>query len=1579
MANLENKDKTPEGGKGVGRKVQQTAKTVAEESRRALEHPVATVSNLAKQAAEDVQKPAWWTRLLLWIFWIFLSLFVAVVIIINLPVTKQWAADQALELLNRDFKAEMSTESVTVNYFGDVTIRGIVIKDYKGYPFFKANVLRANSDWISLAKNAITGKSNSLSFNNITLEKPVIGVITYQGDSISNFVRYVDNFNTGPRKPNKPPFELNSRLVITDGTLSIINQNSPEDKGRWLDSQHLNLIVPKVKVLGGNVSAQINKLSFLTERWGKKHFVDTFSTTLTLDKKALDLKNLFFYTDHSLLRGSLRFDLNKGEWKDFADKVRWNMHLEPGSNISGYDISYFATGWDSFHNFGLSGNMTGPLNNFLLENFALSDGDTNVRTGKMHLTNLLKGNFIIESSDISASLDYAHLRASLPTFVQEKMGKFADPFGRIRYVGQAKVMPTSVYIPQGNLTTSIGSAQVRSFILTDTNTPNPAYRGFANVQSFNVAAITKSNLIGLLNGNFYLNGRGFKPNTLRVETKSHINAVEIQGRQVYNIDLNGLLDARIYHGHIAVDDHMAKVTADGTINFQTSRIQGELDADIAHLNLNYFTGQGGDQTVQGKFNGKFALSTLNDLFVDAKLSNASFTNNGKTYGIEDADVDISYENGTRVLSVLSPNTLNARITGRYQLADLPKMFQSGLGKLLINPPSRQNFQGNYFNFEGEISQNIVNYFLPELKVPRGVFVNGSYDGNRNNIVLNVDSKELSYSGGDAPKIAAVTTIDDDVKQILPAADLSKSGLYAENVAIRINTANEEEPLFLKVEKAEYGSQSFREVAFTGQKSGPQQMRFTAKFETGATAKDGQTDYKPYAFAIFQSTNAAGDYVFNFDTTQIEYNGVTWNIDTQNQPPNQIVYRKNGGGLSIKNLRIYSDDSELLVTEAGFSSGKNFTVQAQINNMSLAKVLQMTSGNANNITGIANGTANIVMKNGVLQPLVDLNVNGITMNGELLGDVVVEAKNSATSNVFDLSARVASSQLLGGNSLVLQGTYDNRVAQGLLNVKADFKDFDLRFANQFVAGVFSNLRGKANGSLSLTGPLSALDYNGDIALSELALKLNYTGVNYRFADNTINISRGRAILNNIQVQDSRNNSAGSVSGALNFESLSALGVELIMRADNLMLLDTSQASNDLFWGRVFGVGDLYVSGPVTSLTIQTPNMKVLPNSVFTFNANSTSNVEEFKMLRFLEVKEDGSVKEGVLKNQSNLLVDFALSVDPGTTVNVLVGDDIGEISVRGQAEKMRFQMQRGAIRMDGLYTVDNGTFTSKAVLNKTFQIEKGSNIEWNGNALTPRLDITANYARTVANAGEYLGLGALPPIDVRLQVKIGQSLNNPKIDLNVQAEDVSSQIRETLNAKLAQEDERLLQFGSVLLLNRFNAVNAGSTVGNLAQNTGYDLLFKQLGAVLNTISNEFQIDLNYVRGDVASNTGDRANAGVNVDLSPRVTLKTAVGIPLSKGSDYANTNFLSGEGTLEYDASKRNDGSLIVRGYSKPMNIGLNGTLNVGNINQAYGMGIVYSKSFETLFGKKKKRIPLIEQQAIKDTATLQNQEKSALK
>ena len=86
------------------------------------------------------------------------------------------------------------------------------------------------------------------------------------------------------------------------------------------------------------------------------------------------------------------------------------------------------------------------------------------------------------------------------------------------------------------------------------------------------------------------------------------------------------------------------------------------------------------------------------------------------------------------------------------------------------------------------------------------------------------------------------------------------------------------------------------------------------------------------------------------------------------------------------------------------------------------------------------------------------------------------------------------------------------------------------------------------------------------------------------------------------------------------------------------------------------------------------------------------------------------------------------------------------------------------------------------------------------------------------------------------------------------------------------------------------------------------------------------------------------------MSPRITLKTGFGVPISKSAN--SNNYLTGEGIVEYDVSKNNDGTLVLRAYSKPSNIGLTGVN--GNANQSLGL-VVYSKSFNSFFGKSKKK------------------------
>ena len=1568
MANLENNNS--ENNKPISEKVGEKITDVAEGVKHTIEHPVEAAKETVAQAVEDVQKFSWWAKLFLWFAAIASFLFLTFLIVINLPATKDRAANYALGFLEEDFGVKISKEKVEVNILGDVIIHGLRIKDDRNNDLIFAKQFRADSDWLSILK---IGKSRQLDFSTLTLSEADVKVVTYKGDSIDNFNRFITKFDSGkPSDPKKPPFKLNSRVVILNSKISIINQNHEGDEGKWLQAENVNLVAPHLNISGPNISARINNLSFKAKRWGKVHILDTFSTDFSMSKEFLSLKDLTLYTDHSLLQGDLTFHLDKEtKWQDFNNKVNWEMKMKRGSAVSGYDISYFATKWDNYTAINLSGEMNGPLNNFRLNDFLLTGENVNIYTPNTKFRNLLKGNFNIVTNNISTNFTYPALRAMVPSFVANKMKNFADPFGRIQYKGAVDVTPKRV-IAKGNAITTIGRANA-DIVLSDIDQQNPRYVGVLDVKDFNTSAITKNNAVGLISGRFNVDGKGFDVNTLTLRTKSNISKIDITGKTINNLYLDGTLDQKQYNGIITINDEEAKGKITGKIDFSTPRLFADIKGNIDYLNLSYFGVQGNGKSVfSGNIDGKLAFKDLNDMNLDAQLNNVIFYAGDQKIDVPNGSVKAYFENGNRIVDADIPNVVKGNISGKYNLGDLGKMFQNGFDKILVGNPQRRLYKGQQFTYNFDVSQKLVNYFEPNLKIPEGAKIDGSYNGNTNDLVLNLNSTSLKYI---MTKKQEISQADRLLAQANPEYKLdenkvTKDSAMINNVIIRINTANPSEQIFANIGRVEYSKNVLKDVTLFGENENDERLHLIANFKHG-TLEDEQNDaMKSYAINLNQSVDANGDYVVKFNPTELKLNNFTWNVDTSPELNHSITYRKKTGDFLIKNLRLYSEESELFVKEATYKDAKDFTADIDVKNVEISKIIDLLPSQKGNLDlkGIANGNIQLKMSKTSFEPLIDLEVKDIFLSGKQLVDMVISAKNSAQPNIFDINAKILSSEFLGKNQLEVTGTIDNNTTSPTLNLTADLQEFNLGFVQAFVTNIFSNFRGKATGVVSINGPMNDINYGGDIALKDFGLKVNFNGVDYTFADATVLLQNGNILVTEpVKIRDGRNNSSGTLSLAqINLSNLSNIGANVLITSDNLMLLDTKQSDFDLFWGKIYGKGDLYVGFDNGKLSItagkDTPTdsepFQILNNSIFTLNSNTTSSVDEFKMLRFLKEDKTGvvSIDEGTKKGV-NMDINLLLSVDKGSTVSVLVGDDIGDIVVRGNSDKLKFVMKpNGRISLDGTYSVENGTFISKAILEKTFQIDKFSSISWDGDPFNPALNITANYYRTVSNATEYLGVGNLPPINVMLQTKITQNLRNPKIEFDVQAPDVSSQVKEALMARMSNNDEKTLQFGSVLLLNNFNTSNTGGfgniNIGNVGSDLGYNLVLKQLGNVINTISEQFQIDLNYIKGDQASNTADRANIGGNFILSPRVTLKTGFGIPVAK-TENTYGNYLSGEGIIEYDVSKKNDGSLILRAYSKPSNLGLGTTLN-STANQTYGAGVVYSKSFNNLFKKKNK-------------------------
>jgi hypothetical protein len=110
MANLENNNS--ENKKPLSEKVEDKVQETVDSIKNTIENPVDTAQATAEQVVKDVQKPSWWAKLFLWLVGIFTFLFLTILILINIPATKDYIATEVLGGLNKYFGINISKNRV---------------------------------------------------------------------------------------------------------------------------------------------------------------------------------------------------------------------------------------------------------------------------------------------------------------------------------------------------------------------------------------------------------------------------------------------------------------------------------------------------------------------------------------------------------------------------------------------------------------------------------------------------------------------------------------------------------------------------------------------------------------------------------------------------------------------------------------------------------------------------------------------------------------------------------------------------------------------------------------------------------------------------------------------------------------------------------------------------------------------------------------------------------------------------------------------------------------------------------------------------------------------------------------------------------------------------------------------------------------------------------------------------------------------------------------------------------------------------------------------------------------------------
>lgn len=489
---------------------------------------------------------------------------------------------------------------------------------------------------------------------------------------------------------------------------------------------------------------------------------------------------------------------------------------------------------------------------------------------------------------------------------------------------------------------------------------------------------------------------------------------------------------------------------------------------------------------------------------------------------------------------------------------------------------------------------------------------------------------------------------------------------------------------------------------------------------------------------------------------------------------------------------------------------------------------------------------------------------------------------------------------------IRGTYkgDNG---GTLDATLGLQRLPMQLINGFIPDRIIGLRGYGEGTLSVRGSLSSPVVDGEVYLDSTYLFSEPYGVQMRFADDPVRIVGSRLLFENFEMF-ANNDAPLNISGQLDFTDLANMMLNIRMRAENFKIIDAKENARSEAYGKAFVNFYGMMNGPLDNLRMR-GKLDVLGNTDMTYvmrDAELTADSQLDELVHFTNFKDTTSTQPMQRPAIRGLDMELSMTIDEGAHIMCMLNADHSNyVSVMGGGDlRMRYNPVDN-LTLTGRYTLTDGEmkYSLPIIPLKTFTIQDGSYIEFTGDPMNPRLNITATE-RVKANVSES---NASRAVDFDCGVKLTQTLNNLGLEFIIDAPNdmtISDQLKTMTTEGRSKAAVTMLASGMYL------------TDGNTSQFTMNSALSSFLQSEINNVAGKAMRSMGLDLGMSIDNT--TTSGGMHTDynfkfskrlwnnrLSVNVGGKVSTGadIDMQQGNDNTFFNNVELEYRLDQNASK----------------------------------------------------------------------------
>ncbi|MBR1548860.1 MAG: translocation/assembly module TamB domain-containing protein [Prevotella sp.] len=535
-------------------------------------------------------------------------------------------------------------------------------------------------------------------------------------------------------------------------------------------------------------------------------------------------------------------------------------------------------------------------------------------------------------------------------------------------------------------------------------------------------------------------------------------------------------------------------------------------------------------------------------------------------------------------------------------------------------------------------------------------------------------------------------------------------------------------------------------------------------------------------------------------------------------------------------------------------------------------------------GLLNGDYHIVQdNNGRFSMVGDMAVRNMTYENCQLGNLSTEMMYMQNGD----SAHAVEAHLMKDESDIglLTGTYYDKGDEGALDASLILNNFPLSMVNGFIPDQMMGLEGYGQGELTIKGPLSAPQVEGDMMLDSAYLVSVPYGIRLRFADKPVYISDSKLILEDFTLYDRLNDTPLTVNGNIDFNNLDNILVSLRMRARNYQLIDAKENSKSVAYGKAFVNFFAGISGPMDNLYMR-GRLVVLGSTDVSYilrDSPLTTDNQLNELVKFTDLT-DSTLAVIDRPALSGFRMEMTVEVNNGAHVMAYMNADHSNyIDLMGGGTLRMMYNPTDGLQLFGKYTLSNGEmkYSLPVIPLKTFTIQDGSYIEFTGEVMNPTLNITATE-HTKATVTDESGVGRSVEFDCG--VVITKNLSNMGMEFTLDAPE-DMQLHSELQAMSVEQRGKL----AVSLLTTGMYLSDGNT-GGFSMNSA---LSSFLNSEINSITGNAlrTLDLSFGMDNSTDATGE-THTDYSFKFAKRFfnnRLKIAVGGKVSTGAEIQQRN------------------------------------------------------------------------------------------